>query len=108
MALVFENQNISRKVTVGDFEDDYRLLENQHGSALPLKNCFGCAFSDYSEYGRDFMGDMGCFRDTKTEYLQYQGKLGAFWENKVEWVTEIHSCNEFEPRNPNIRVGYRG
>jgi hypothetical protein len=106
--LEFENQEVSRQMTVIDYEDDYRLLEKQYGRSLSLKNCFGCAYSDYSEYGRDFIGSMGCFRNTKEEYLQTRYKLGTFWENMVEQVNKLYLCDEFEPRNPNIRVGYRG
>ena len=113
MELEFEGKRIKRNMTGIGFETDYRLLEKEHGAALPLKNCFGCMYSDYSPYGGDVIGTMLCFRVCKNEYLAVRDKhdlldLGEKHFVNVEAVPEIYTCEEFAPRDSSKHIGYRG
>ena len=111
--LEFENQLVERTMTELHFESDYRLLEKGFGTVLPLKNCLGCAYSDYSPYGGDSIGTMNCARVCKSEYLKTQSKddVMDLWEkhiDDIEIVPEIYCCEEFVPRDSSKHIGYRG
>ena len=111
--LDFGGKHVKRSMTGIYFETDYPLLEKEHGASLPLKNCFGCTYSDYSPYGGDMIGTMLCFRVCKSEYLATRNKDDLFdlWEKfvvDVEAVPEIYACEEFTPRDASKHIGYRG
>lgn len=94
--------------TSGWFENE--LLDIQRG--LPegsrLKNCIGCAYSDYSPFGHGLFGGMLCFRNLKEEYSAVETKddLLSLHDRFDRFVQETYLCDEFEVRQPN--TGYRG
>lgn len=113
-----DKENLSLKLKYGEefqskgksgwFEDELLDIEKQLPDEHKLKNCFGCAFSDYSVYGHGFFGDMLCFRNIKDEYKKVFDKQ-AFMKimDKAErTVQETYLCPEFEVRKAG--TGYRG
>jgi hypothetical protein len=74
-----------------------------------LKNCYGCAFSDYSPYGNDTFGTLICFRDCKSAYTAVTGKVGLLEllsRDRGLTVQETYLCDQFEERKKG--TGYRG
>ncbi len=98
----------SNGASSGYFEDELRDIQNALPPGVYLRACISCAFSDYSPAGNGLFGDLMCFRDNKSAYLQVKGKsdLFALWDTMTEFVQETYVCLEFERRRPG--AGYRG
>lgn len=105
----FSINNTNLEVTGDSFEEIFDNLKETIKDLFYIKNCYGCKYSDYSPYGRDSFGDMMCFKNAKTKYLNVTGKADLFKlmsEEKIIHVQETHLCDEFEVRKEN--TGYRG
>jgi hypothetical protein len=90
------------------FEAAMHMLHTQWEGRYIFKNCFGCAFSDYSPAGNSSFGTMMCFLAQKDKYLAIDSK-DAFLEeltDDYEIVQEIFWCKYFEIRRKG--AGYRG
>lgn len=91
-----------------DFEMAMQNLQQQWNTKYHFKNCFGCAYSDYSVYGQSAFGSMLCFVKHKNEYLKIENKADYIekLEGKGQRVQEIFCCEKFNMRSGNL--GYRG
>jgi len=90
------------------FESLFDRLNSRLDSAIKLKSCFNCLYSDYSVYGQGFWGTMLCFKNIKSEYLKVKDKdeFMEIMDNHHQLVQETFLCNEFERRKKG--TGYRG
>ncbi|WP_020571876.1 DUF6304 family protein [Neolewinella persica] len=92
-----------------DFDGLFDFLKEKIGPEYCLKNCHGCAYSDYSPYGNDTFGTMMCFRNCKSEYSKVKSKADFFEVlnlNQDITVQETYLCDQFEARKKG--TGYRG
>lgn len=69
-------------------------------------NCYGCLYGDYSIYGNSSFGTMMCFKNLKQKYKAIDnksdyGNMCADEKDNIDWVQEIHYCDEFEVRGNN-------
>jgi hypothetical protein len=111
LTLVLEYEDFkfqSKRKEIGWLEDSLEEIKKQLPEGHSFKNCFGCAFSDYSVYGHSFFGDMLCFRNKKQEYKAVQGKEDfiKIADGSEERFQETYLCPEFEIRKSG--TGYRG
>jgi len=106
--LLHPKGEINSTGTSGWFENE--LLDVQRGlpNGSSLKNCIGCAYSDYSPFGHGLFGDMLCFRNLKEEYSTVKSKndLWPLHDRFDRFVQETYLCDEFMVRQPH--TGYRG
>ncbi len=82
-----------------------------------MKNCFGCAYSDYNPYGGNNIGSLFCFYENGDKYLKVNCKhkereedysiFEAFDECGYIQLKETDVCDNFKPRI-NTLGGYRG
>lgn len=100
--------NTYTSTKIQDFESGLLAMQRQFPAAYTFKNCFGCAFSDYSVYGQGYFGSMLCFRNIKKEYLAVSSKdtYMDVMDNCDQIVQETYWCDQFEVRRTG--TGYRG
>jgi hypothetical protein len=94
--------------TSGSFECELLDLQRQLSKDSYIQACINCLYSDYSPYGQGLFGDMLCFRNIKSEYLNVTSKK-EFWAvhgREERQVQETYLCDEFKRRVPG--TGYRG
>ena len=98
----------TRHPDIGTFEEGLLELQRQFPAETHFKNCFGCAFSDYSVYGNGLFGSLLCFRNHKEAYRKVSSKHEylLIMNEACETVQETHLCDEYETRPPH--TGYRG
>ncbi len=99
------------------FEISLVKIAKQISGKYQFKNCFGCAFSDYSPYGANNIGRLCCFVADSEKYLKVNSKhneaegdysiFEAFDEIEFKQLKETDYCDEFKPR-VNTLGGYRG
>lgn len=108
LKLKYQDFELDSQGKSGWFEDELLDIQKQLPIGHKLKNCFGCAFSDYSVYGHGLFGGMFCFRNIKDEYIKILDKKAFMniMHNAEEKVQETYLCPEFEIRKAN--TGYRG
>ncbi|MCU0353775.1 MAG: DUF6304 family protein [Cytophagales bacterium] len=98
----------TRNPDIGTFEEGLLELQHLFPAETHFKNCFGCAFSDYSVYGNGLFGGLLCFRNQKEAYRNVRSKSDylKIMDDACEMVQETYLCGEYEARQP--RTGYRG
>ena len=75
LILEYQDRTFQSKGEIGWLEDSLVEIQKQLPEDHRFKNCFGCAFSDYSVYGHDFFGGMLCFRNKKKLTEQFQPRM---------------------------------
>ena len=92
----------SGKNLYNSFDEQLAELRDGFPDGLYLKTCWNCAFSDYHPVGSGIFGDLGCFRNTKSEYKRVKDKraLMLLWSQRADDVQEVHLCQDFEKRQP--------
>ena len=68
-------EGVTKKSTSSDFESSFDYFYKKFGERYKFKNCYGCAFSDYSVYGQSTFGTMLCFVEQKDAYLKVKTKI---------------------------------
>ncbi len=108
LSLKYKGFQFHTKGNGGWLEDNLVDIQKQLPDGYSFKNCFGCAFSDYSVYGHSFFGDMLCFRNIKDKYRKVfdKSEFLKIMDYHTETVQETYLCPEFEIRKTG--AGYRG
>jgi hypothetical protein len=74
LTLEYGDDRVASSGTSGWFEDELAQVQRQLPQSVFIKACINCLFSDYSPSGHGLYGQMMCFRNIKTEYLQVKSK----------------------------------
>lgn len=108
--LDFENEHfITKKYNypaggaIGDIETALFALKDQLPSGYTLKCCFFCLYSTYSPHGKNYFGDMQCYRNLKSQYsTPKELKESQFWHNyhPERYVQETYLCMDYDVKPP--------
>jgi Cysteine-rich CPCC len=90
--------------TFTDFENMLIALQKSLPENYKMEMCFFCRFSAYMPAGNDNFGDLDCFKNCKSKFIEADEKLKLIEvyrteKERIEKVEETHYCEEFKPYN---------
>jgi Cysteine-rich CPCC len=90
--------------TFTDFENMLIALQKSLPENYKIEICFFCRFSGYMPAGNDNFGDLDCFKNCKSKFVEADEKrklidIYRTEKEKIEKVEETHYCEEFKRYN---------
>jgi hypothetical protein len=99
MRMKFREKQTLESANSKTFDDALLSLQTKLPDKLYFKNCWGCAFSEYSPMGQRKYGSLACFRDwPDIKKVRSTVEVLRSWPLQTEVVQEFHDCKFFNRR----------
>jgi hypothetical protein len=99
MELSFREKHKVESITAKSFDEALMSIQTKLPDMLYMKNCWGCAFAEYSPVSGRRYGSLGCFRNvTEGDKLKDAGSIIRAWPKISERVQETYLCKQFARR----------